>query len=182
MTSALEGVRVLVLNASFEPIRIVSWQRAMVLVLGGKVEILESYEDRVVRSVDKKFRVPAVIKLTRYFNSRKIFPRMRFTRHHVFARDEFRCQYCQDVFSAKELTLDHVVPLVHGGRTSWSNIVTCCVDCNQKKGAKTPQEAGLRLLRTPREPQLGFVPDLIFYKASMPEPWKPFVNPTLRAG
>jgi hypothetical protein len=64
MTSALDGVRVLVLNASFEPIRIVPWQRAMILVLGGKVEVLEYYEDRVVHSVNQRFAVPAVIKLT----------------------------------------------------------------------------------------------------------------------
>ncbi|MBS1986185.1 MAG: HNH endonuclease [Bdellovibrionales bacterium] len=179
MTSSLEGVRVLVLNASYEPIRIVHWQRAMVLALGGKIEILESYPDVFVRTVSEKYPVPAVIKLSRFFTLRKLRTKARFTRQHVFARDGFRCQYCKETFPSKELTLDHVVPLVRGGRTSWSNIVACCADCNQKKGGRTPQEAGLQLLKVPKEPQIGFIPDLLFYSnKSMPEPWRPFVNAT----
>jgi 5-methylcytosine-specific restriction endonuclease McrA len=172
-----------VLNASYEPIRIINWQRAMVLSFTSRIDVLDFYsEPWVVHTVSQSFAVPAVIRMVRLHHLNRANRSVRFTRHHVFARDEFRCQYCRDSFSEKQLTLDHVVPLVKGGKTSWSNIVTCCVSCNQRKGAKTPQEAGLRLLRTPREPQRGFIPDLMFYRAtSLPEAWKPFVTQWLKA-
>ena len=177
MTSALEGVRVLVLSSAYEPIRIISWQRAMVLSFSEKIEILEHYPHPVsVRTVSRSFPVPAVVRMVRYFYPKRLRRTVRFTRQHVFVRDEYRCQYCQQEFPEGELTLDHVVPVVHGGLTSWSNIVTCCVDCNQRKGCKTPQEAGLKLHSVPREPQAGYLPDLIYYKSSsIPESWKPFV-------
>lgn len=148
----------------------------MTLVLGGRTEVLESYDDISIRSPSQTFALPAVIRITKSFHAAKIRPRMKFSRQHVFARDGHRCQYCQKVFPVKDLTLDHVVPVVHGGRTAWSNIVSSCMPCNQKKGSRTPAEAGLKLMAPPKEPQLGFLPDLIFYKASsIPAPWKQFL-------
>lgn len=176
MTSALSSARVLVLSSSYEPVRIVPWQRAMLLYLSEKIEVLENYGDLMVHTVSQAFQVPAVVRMTRYVYPRARVRRARFTRHHVFARDRHTCQYCRHVFAERELTLDHVVPVVHGGRTSWSNIVTCCVACNQRKGSQTPQEAGLRLMSVPKEPQGDFLPDLIFYQGSaLPEPWRPFL-------
>lgn len=177
MTSSLASVRVLVLNASYEPVRIVSWQRAFLLGFAEKVEVLEHYGDVFVHSVSQAFPVPSVIRMTRYGFPTRLRRRVRFSRSHVFARDSFMCQYCSRELIEKELTLDHVVPVVLGGRTTWSNIVTCCTKCNQKKGAKTPQEVGFTLRRTPKEPQTGFLPDLVYYhEGSLPEAWKPFVN------
>ncbi len=173
-SSSLESFRVLVLNSSFEPLRIVSWQRAMLLYLGHKIDVLENYEIRI-HSISQSFELPAVAKMRRYVRPKRPFGYVRFSRQHVFMRDDFCCQYCQEVFVGKELTLDHVVPIMRGGRTSWSNIVTCCVECNQQKGAKTPQEAGLELLRTPTEPAPGFLPDLLLYKKTMPDSWKPYL-------
>lgn len=173
--SSLESFRVLVLNASYEPIRIVSWQRAMLLYLGQKIDALEFYETQV-RSIQQSFVLPAVVRMKRYIRPKRPFGYVRFSRQHVFMRDDYECQYCQNIFVGKELTLDHVVPVTRGGLTSWSNIVTCCVPCNQRKGAKTPQEAGLHLYKVPTEPLPGFLPDLLLYKRSMPESWKLYLE------
>jgi hypothetical protein len=149
----------------------------MILTFSNRIEVVESYQDLEVRSPNAAFLVPAVLRMTRYFYPRKVPRSVRFSREHVFARDDFRCQYCLDTFSSKDLTLDHVVPLTKGGPTSWSNIVTCCVACNQKKGAKSPAEAGLHLHQMPREPKTGFLPDLIYYRgARLPEVWRPYVG------
>lgn len=174
--SSLESFRVLVLNSSYEPLRIVSWQRAMLLYLGQKTDALEFYEVPI-RSITQSFRLPAVIRMKGYVRPKRPFGYVRFSRQHVFMRDDFSCQYCRGIFGGKELTLDHVVPVTRGGNTSWSNIVACCVPCNQRKGAKTPQEAGLQLNRIPSEPLPGFLPDLVLYKRSMPETWKVYLEP-----
>jgi len=172
--SSLQSARVLLLNSSYEPLRIIGWQRAMLLVLGQKIDVVDLYSLHI-RSVSQKFQLPSVIRMKRYVRPKRPFHYVRFSRQHVFLRDDFRCQYCYDDFPAKDLTLDHVLPVMRGGRTSWSNIVTCCVDCNQRKGAKTPNEAGLELYKTPTEPPTSFIPDLLFYKRSMPESWRPYI-------
>ncbi len=176
VASSLESARVLVLNSSYEPLRIVSWQRAMLLLLGKKIEVLDHYTSLVVHSISQQFVLPSVIKMRMYVRPKRPFGYVRFSRQHVFMRDDFCCQYCCETYSAKELTLDHVVPVTRGGRTTWSNIVTCCVQCNQDKGAQTPTEAGLSLLKTPSEPGSGFLPDLLLYKRSMPESWRPYIS------
>jgi 5-methylcytosine-specific restriction endonuclease McrA len=173
----LEQKRVLVLNGSFEPIRIVSWQRAILMLLGQKIEVLESY-DVFVRSVSCSFALPSVIKMKRYVRPHRAIKRVKFSRQHVFLRDDHCCQYCVKKFPIKQLTLDHVVPLVRGGTTTWANIVTSCVECNQRKGAHSPSEVGMVLCRPPREPQSDFLPDLLFYKTSLPLSWKVFLSET----
>lgn len=146
----------------------------MVLFLGHKTEVLDFYQ-LPVRSVSQVFQLPSVIKMRRFVRPKRPFGYVRFSRQHVFMRDDYTCQYCCDIFVTKDLTLDHVVPVVKGGKTTWSNIVTCCVDCNQNKGAKTPQEAGLELFKTPTEPGAGFLPDLLLYKKTMPDSWRPYL-------
>jgi 5-methylcytosine-specific restriction endonuclease McrA len=169
----------LVLNASFEPIRIISWQKALQLLFQGKVEVIEE-SDFQVRSVSVTICVPAVLRLIKYVpllsNKRKV---VRFTRLNVFLRDLYTCQYCRKKFSKTQLTLDHVIPVTQGGRRHWENIVSSCRPCNQKKGGRTPEQAGIRLLKKPNCP--GWLPSAEFHfgVAFIPERWKIYFNVTI---
>lgn len=140
----------LVLNASYEPIKVVDWQRAITLWCQGKVEIVETHE-REVRAVTFSFKLPSVVRLLHFVKLKKR-PVVQFTRANIYQRDNFTCQYCDVAFEPEELTFDHVVPVAHGGRRGWDNIVTACEPCNRKKGARTPEEAGMTLRRRPHRP------------------------------
>lgn len=165
----------LLLNAGYEPLRIVSWQRAFILIFQEKAEILEEYGD-AVRSVTREFKIPAVVKLRRWVNLKRQAPIIRFSRANVYARDENRCQYCYKRFAERELTLDHVRPVVHGGRKTWENIVTACIRCNQKKGHHKPEDVGMRLLNQPRTPQ--WLPGIMgtIRTNSAPLLWHPYLQ------
>jgi len=147
--------QVLLLNASFEPLNVISWKRALKLVVLEKVEVVEESE-REVCAVTCSIRVPSVVRLLRFVGFRK--RDVKFSRQNIFARDHYRCQYCGQKNRITDLTYDHVIPKSRGGRTEWTNIVTCCISCNRKKGGKTPREAGLKLVRKPGKPSwlLGF--------------------------
>jgi 5-methylcytosine-specific restriction endonuclease McrA len=173
-SSGLEGLRVLVLNSSYEPIRVVSWQRAVVLMLADKVDVLE-HHDSYAHSPSTTLRLPSVIKLQAFVQLKRFRRVAKFSREHVFLRDGHKCQYCSKTFSSKELTLDHVVPVKRGGKKTWSNIVTSCSKCNQKKGSRTPQEAGFHSFRWPKEPSPSFLPDLLYYKERMPDSWRQYL-------
>jgi 5-methylcytosine-specific restriction endonuclease McrA len=141
--------QVLLLNASFEPLNVINWKRAVKLVFMEKVEVVEESE-RVVRSVSESMRIPSVVRLVRFIRFRR--REARFSRRNVYARDHYKCQYCAKRYPADELTCDHVIPRSRGGGTDWTNIVTCCVGCNRKKGGRTPEEAHLKLLKNPVRP------------------------------
>src|SRR3990167_822485 len=141
----------LLLNATFDAMGVISWQRAMTLLCKGRVEILAEHEAEL-RSVTFTFRIPSVVRLFRYVNPRRSDAPIPFTRTNIYARDSYSCQYCGDAFADHDLTFDHVIPSAQGGTKGWSNIVTCCMPCNKKKGARTPQEAGMTLLRHPKRP------------------------------
>jgi len=168
----------LLLNAGFEPMRIVSWQRAFVLVFQEKVEILEEYA-YFINTVTHRHRVPAVIRLFRWVNLKRGTPIIRFSRANVYARDDFRCQYCYLRYSERELTLDHLFPAVRGGKKTWENIVTACIRCNQRKGDRTPEEAGLKLLRRPQTPR--WLPGTFenIRTKSAPKVWEPYLIPLI---
>ena len=127
----------------------------MKLVFLGKVEVLEESE-RMVHSSRFSVRVPAVIRLVRFVRFRRWD--VKFSRENIYARDRYRCQYCNVELAAKDLTCDHVIPRSQGGSTEWTNIVACCSECNRKKGGQTPGQAGLRLLKKPTRPSwlIGF--------------------------
>lgn len=165
----------LLLNAGFEPLRVVSWQRAFILVFQNKVEILEEYSTSVC-TVSQSFKIPAVIRLRRWVNLKKHSPVIRFSRANLYARDDYRCQYCYKKFGDKELTMDHVKPAVKGGKKTWENIVTACVKCNQRKSDKTPEEVGMRLLNKPKTPTWlpGFYNTLQTRTAH--SLWEPYLN------
>lgn len=136
--------KVLVLNASYEPLNITSWQRAVVLLIKGKAEQIEHngkyiYED---------FPLPTVIRL-RYYVTMP-YKEIPLTRRNILHRDGHSCQYCG--YNGDDLTLDHVIPRSRGGGDTWENMVTACVRCNVKKGNRTPKEAHMPLNQPPRRP------------------------------
>lgn len=137
---------VLLLNVGFEPLRVIPWQRAVTMLFLGKVEVLEEYEHDI-RSVSIKIKAPAVVRLLKFVRIGRRAPPLN--RSNILARDNFQCQYCLKDLSFSEATLDHVVPRSQGGTTRWDNVVCCCKRCNKKKGGRTPQEAGMQLLRKP---------------------------------
>jgi 5-methylcytosine-specific restriction endonuclease McrA len=138
---------VLVLNASYEPINICAVRRALVLVLKG-VAAPEEHGFVHVHSARQAVRVPSVIRLLEY---RRIPHQTRaLSRKNILMRDRYTCQYCHKTLPSTELTLDHVVPRSRSGETTWENLVACCHHCNNRKGNRTPDEAGMRLARTPR--------------------------------
>jgi 5-methylcytosine-specific restriction endonuclease McrA len=146
----MEG-RSLLLNASFQPLQVISWQKALQLFFSGKVEIVESSE-RMIRSVSITIKMPLVIRLIKYVPQKNRKNIVRFNRNNVFLRDGYTCQYCQLKHPLGQLTMDHVHPVVKGGLKSWDNIVTACRACNLKKGGRTPEEANMKLKSRPRQP------------------------------
>jgi 5-methylcytosine-specific restriction endonuclease McrA len=138
---------VLVLNASYEPINVCAARRAVVLILKG-VASPEEHSQSHVHSARNSIRVPSVIRLLEY---RRIPHQTRaLSRKNILMRDRYTCQYCHKTLPSGELTLDHVIPRSRSGETTWENLVACCHHCNNKKGSRTPDEAGMRLARAPR--------------------------------
>ena len=130
-------------------------------------------EDDGIPMVHGSLRVPRVLHLLRYDHS----PRMivRLTRRNLMLRDDHQCQYCGDPFPTSELTFDHVIPVAHGGRKDWENIVSCCVTCNRRKGGRTPAEAGMHLKRMPRRPQSVPAIRITIGLRNAPESWRDYL-------
>ncbi len=138
---------VLVLNASFEPINVCAARRAMVLVLKG-VASAEELSHVDVHSSRHTLKMPSVIRLLEY---RRIPHQTRaLSRKNILMRDRYTCQYCHKTLNSNELTLDHVIPRSRAGESSWENLVACCNPCNNRKGSRTPEEAGMKLSKAPR--------------------------------
>ena len=142
---------VLVLNATYEPLNVVSVRRAIVLLLKDKAEVLEATERRI-RAATLSFPVPLVIRLVYYVRvPRKLD--VPLTRRTILLRDNYTCQYCGTQPTKANLTIDHVLPKVRGGKTTWENVVCACKRCNLRKGSKTPREANMPLRSGPERPK-----------------------------
>jgi 5-methylcytosine-specific restriction endonuclease McrA len=163
---------VLLLNASFEPLKVISWQRAISMFFMGKVEVVEEYEHDI-RSVSLIVKAPAVVRLLSYTRVGRRSPPL--SRANVIARDNFLCQYCAKELTTREATMDHVIPRSQGGRTSWENIVCCCPPCNRRKGGRTPREAKMSLLKSPVRPDWLPVLNMRFH-GRIPSAWKTFLG------
>lgn len=161
--------RVLVLNLDHSPVAVVSVQKAIVLVLLEKAQVLSTYEFLEIRTVSRSFDYPAVVRLVEY----KPIPYhgVLLNRINIFRRDRGECQYCG---SRKNLTIDHVIPKSKGGKTSWTNLVTACNRCNVNKGDKTPEQAGLQLKTHPFKPSLSYF--LADYAERQAAEWLPYLN------
>jgi 5-methylcytosine-specific restriction endonuclease McrA len=140
-------VSVLVLNYDYQPIHITTWRRAFVLIYLRKAEIVESHPTQKITTVRATYPWPRIIRLLRYVPVP--YRHVPLTRENIFKRDGYRCAYCG---SSQHLTIDHVIPRSHGGEDAWENLVTACESCNRRKGNRTPEQAGMRLLRKPHRP------------------------------
>ncbi|MEY4425386.1 MAG: hypothetical protein RJB56_1013 [Actinomycetota bacterium] len=137
----------LVLNAGYEPLAVVSFKRALVLVLNQKATVLAGSGEKLIHTANRDFELPTVILLARYVRipgSRSV----PVSRRGVLRRDGHRCAYC----ASPANTIDHVQPRSRGGKDTWENLVACCFKCNNKKGDKTLYEIGWELRVTPRMP------------------------------
>ena len=167
----------LLLNASYEPIRVISWKKAITLFFLEKVEVVETYE-RDIRSVNLSIKMPAVVRLLRYAKFSRRKPPL--TKMNLMARDINACQYCSIELAYKDATIDHVKPRSHGGETSWSNVVLCCHSCNRKKGGRNPQQANMELNKVPIQPE--WLPVLnVQLSPMLPESWIIFLKETKKA-
>ena len=159
----------LILNQGYQPITVISWQRALCMSFLEKVEVLAHYTWHV-RTISQSFPAPAVARL---LDHPRLRPQVvRFSRRNVYLRDQHRCQYCGLGFTASELTLDHVVPKVLGGKTGWSNVVAACKMCNIRKGGRTPEQAGFRLRSVPVRPQWTPMHMTHWLPKQIPEAWR----------
>ncbi len=143
--------QVLLLNITYEPLKIINWKKAITLLMLGKVEVLEEY-GRDIHSVSFTIKLPSVVRLLMMV--RRPRNEVRFSRHNIYARDKYKCQYCGQKLPVEDLSYDHVVPKSRGGKTLWNNIVTSCMACNRKKGGRTPKEANMKLIRKPSKPKM----------------------------
>ena len=167
----MDTAQTLLLNQGFEPIKVISWQRAITLLFLGKVEVLEEY-DRDIHSVNVIIRVPAVVRLLRSF--RRHARPVKFSRVNIYARDNYKCQYCGKKASISELTYDHVKPRSQGGLTEWTNIVTSCIYCNLKKGDKLPEESEMYPRKRPSKPDNFYILRLNMGVKDLPEHWRAY--------
>jgi 5-methylcytosine-specific restriction endonuclease McrA len=163
---------VLLLNATYEPLRVITWQRAIRLLTLGKVEVIEE-TDREIRSVSFVIRLPSVVRLLRLIRPRR--QPIKFSRQNIYLRDNFRCQYCGARVSSQDLNLDHVIPRALGGKTTWENIVTCCVPCNVQKGGNTPEAVGLRLIHRPVKPDRLPGVAITINMQNAPDSWRDYL-------
>ena len=164
--------QVLLLNITYEPLRIINWKKAITMLCLGKVEVIEEYS-REIHSVSFTVKLPSVVRLLRLVKRPKT--PVKFSRQNIYARDRYRCQYCGARFATEDLTYDHVIPKSRGGKTQWKNIVTCCIDCNRKKGGRKPSEASMKLIRKPKRPT--WVPAIritIGYR-EIPQTWRDYL-------
>lgn len=161
---------VLVLNQNFEPLNVCDTRRAIVLLSVGKADVMANGRGEV-RSPTTTLPRPSVIRLEHMV--RRPRPRVRLNRRELFRRDEHTCQYCGA--RTTQLTVDHVIPRHRGGGHTWENLVSACRACNRRKGGRTPWEAGMDLLRPPREPQGTYA---YVFKPYLPEnvEWRPFLE------
>ena len=165
----LRKAKVLVLNASYEPLNVCDAQNAVLLLFGGKAVTVANHPGLSIRTVSETFPLPSVVRLTVFVHIR--FRTASLNRKNIFLRDSFRCQYCgrTDV----RLTIDHVLPKSRGGEDSWENLITACRPCNALKGDRTPLEAGMPTLTTPWRPSSL----MLFREHYIPvaEAWKPYL-------
>lgn len=180
---------VLVLNRHYQPVHITNVRRALCLLYIGAARALDQQYrlfdfqswaalsaevgDETIGTASRRIRIPRVLVLQAY--DRVPMGRIRFSRHNIFARDDHTCQYCGQRLPRRDLNLDHVVPRSRGGKTNWENVVTSCIECNFHKGGRTPDEAGMTLIRAPRRPRWSELVHPPRLRARYRE-WLPFLN------
>ena len=166
--SKLLNKAVLVLNANYAPMMVCSARHAICMIYLEKVDVLVHYPEKI-KSPSKFFDLPSVIKIRDYVRYDNLS--LELNRKNIISRDKDICQYCG--ISKTTLTIDHVIPKGRGGMDLWENLVTACMPCNQKKGNKTPDEAGMPLIKNPKRPnRLHYFQSFVTDNKS---DWKPYL-------
>ncbi|HID96025.1 MAG TPA: HNH endonuclease [Candidatus Latescibacteria bacterium] len=160
--------QVLVLNENYEPLNVCTARRAIIMVFCGKAEVVEKHNN-MIRSISMAFPLPSIVRLASYVHHP--FKKLALSKRNIFKRDGRRCQYCGT--SQGPMTIDHVIPRRLGGEDTWENLVCACIRCNNKKGDRPPEEAGLRLLKPPRKP--GNVTFIGRFIEVTDHRWKPYL-------
>jgi 5-methylcytosine-specific restriction endonuclease McrA len=164
--------KVLVLNATYEPISFVSMKRAVVLLLKEKAEVIEASVERRLRAERHNFPYPLVIRLMTYVPVPRFF-NLPLSRRSLLSRDNYMCQYCSA--TDRPLTMDHVIPKSKGGKTEWTNVVAACVTCNRKKGNKLPAEIKMFPHKAPAKP--AYIAVVLLGQAKGNETWAKYIAP-----
>ena len=165
--------KVLLLNKTYEPLKILPWQKAIMLYFGEKADIIESYDDFDLGTQKFTMQCPAVMVLRKYVNVNN--KKVSFSRSNLFSRDNYTCAYCGKQPGSNNLTFDHILPKSRGGRTEWTNIVSSCYTCNFRKANRTPQEAKMPLLINAYMPNSFADLAKSFRTKSAPEVWLPYL-------
>ena len=189
MTDVLQAP-VLVLNPYYQPVRRTTVRHAFHLLARGAARALtrsgRDYDfdawislptrrqDEVIRTVTERIRTPQVLRLVRGAHTSGL--RLAVSHRNVMLRDEFQCQYCGARPGLTALNIDHVIPKSRGGLDTWDNLVTACKTCNVRKGGRTPEECGMRLLRPPRPPRMTRVFDIVFGPPPRHVAWEPYLQ------
>ena len=167
---------VLLLNVTYEPLQMISIQRAVNLLLTGKVEAVEGTARRL-RTPSTIFEVPSVIRLTRFVNVPQ--RNVSWSKRGILRRDSYTCIYCGvqpgetkhgRLLSREDFTVDHIIPRSRGGRNTWGNTACACYTCNQRKGSRIAHEAGMRLLFEPKRPRVNY----LVVSGNVPDEWKKY--------
>lgn len=162
---------VLVLNHDYEPLNVCNLRRAIVLVYLGKADVLHA-SSRDIVTIDGSQTSPSVVKL-RYYVKRPL-PELHLSRRSILARDNYTCQYCGH--SAKELTIDHIIPKRMGGKFTWENLVCCCRKCNGKKGDKPLDQTNMKLAKLPRRPRyVPFISLTKYLEGARNDVWRDYL-------
>jgi 5-methylcytosine-specific restriction endonuclease McrA len=179
---------VLVLNRNFQPIQVTSIRRAITLFYKGQVRAVDAeyrtYDfrnwqdipvqprDACINTPSRQILVPHVVLLLAF--ERMPRQEVKFSRGNIYLRDHNRCQYCGRKFPSSELSLDHVIPISRGGKSTWDNVVCACLPCNVKKGNKLLSECGIQIKRQPVRPR--WHPLHRLQGRAYPEIWKNFLD------
>lgn len=167
--------KVLLLNASYEPMGVISVPRAVRLIWKQSAELVEADGDRVLRSQHFEFPQPSVVRLIEYIDIRGRQRRSSSKRTRILARDHFRCQYCGVKGTPFTLTVDHIVPKSKGGTTGPENLVSSCFQCNQRKGSRSPEEARMPLLKNPAALTYGIDRSILQHEATGRREWRRYL-------
>lgn len=189
--SIMLNAHVLVLNRSYQPVHVTDVKRALCLLYVGAARALDhqfrlfdfpswaalsaELDEETIGLARTRIRIPRIVVLQAY--DRVPLGRVRFSRQNIFLRDDHTCQYCRKKLARRLLNLDHVIPRSQGGKTNWENVVASCITCNLKKGGRTPEQAGMHLMRLPRKPQWAQLLHPPRLQAHYRE-WLPFLNLT----
>jgi len=163
------NAKVLILNQNYEPMSLINAKKAIILLYLGKAELIEAHAGHRIHSVSTSVPLPSIVRLSMYV--RVPFKKIILSRKNILRRDGHRCQYCGR--SDLSLTIDHVMPVSRGGEDTWENLVCACVDCNNRKGDRTPEESAMPLRRRPMRP--NHVTFIRHVMGSLDERWKPYL-------